>query len=270
MCYTVYIMSISFSGLASGIDTSSWVQSLTALKRAKIATLEEEKSALGLSLETLNNIRMFFTSFRSCLEKITDTKFNDKTTGVFSQKLATSSRPEKVTASVKSTAKEGTYDVKVMQLATSTEAKSGTKISQTYEVEVLADKNTKLKELGVHTGDISLKNGTNYTITNDTTIQDLVNVVNQDNSISKYLEKFDFNEATGRFEYVFNNPTLTMDNVINDTGGTQLIAKLGLDSVMAGVSDLGGGGLQAIPPMCLIMKLRPIQPQRSLLHLLRQ
>ena len=234
-------MSISFSGLASGIDTSSWVQSLTALKRAKIATLEEEKSALNLSFETLNNIKMFFTSFRACLEKITDAKFNDKTTDVFSQKLVTSSRPEKVNASVSSTAKEGKYDVKVMQLATSTEAKSGTKVNQTYDVEVLANKNTKLKELGVLTGDISLKNGTNYTITNDTTIQDFVNVVKQDNNISKYLEKFDFDEATGRFEYVFNNPTLTMDNVINDIGGTQLISQLGLDSVVTNASDLRGG-----------------------------
>ena len=42
-------MSISFSGLASGLDTSSWVESLVALKRAKITTLEEEKSTLELT-----------------------------------------------------------------------------------------------------------------------------------------------------------------------------------------------------------------------------
>ena len=36
-------MTISFSGLASGLDTSSWVESLVALKQAKIDTLEEEK-----------------------------------------------------------------------------------------------------------------------------------------------------------------------------------------------------------------------------------
>ena len=36
-------MTISFSGLASGLDTSSWVESLVALKQAKIDTLKEEK-----------------------------------------------------------------------------------------------------------------------------------------------------------------------------------------------------------------------------------
>ena len=49
-CYTVTLrqqdntrVSISFSGLASGLDTSSWVESLVALKRAKVTTLQEQK-----------------------------------------------------------------------------------------------------------------------------------------------------------------------------------------------------------------------------------
>ena len=36
-------MSISFSGLASGLDTSSWIESLVALKRAKVTVLQEQK-----------------------------------------------------------------------------------------------------------------------------------------------------------------------------------------------------------------------------------
>ena len=65
-------MTISFSGLASGLDTSSWVESLVALKQAKIDTLEEEKETVLLSKETLDNIKSFFTSFRSMIEKVTD------------------------------------------------------------------------------------------------------------------------------------------------------------------------------------------------------
>ena len=64
-------MTISFSGLASGLDTSSWVESLVALKQAKIDTLEEEKETVLLSKETLDNIKSFFTSFRSMIEKVT-------------------------------------------------------------------------------------------------------------------------------------------------------------------------------------------------------
>ena len=39
-------MTISFSGLASGLDTSSWVESLVKLKQAKIDTLQEEKEGI--------------------------------------------------------------------------------------------------------------------------------------------------------------------------------------------------------------------------------
>ena len=46
-------MTISFSGLASGLDTSSWVESLVALKQAKIDTLEEEKETVLLSKKHL-------------------------------------------------------------------------------------------------------------------------------------------------------------------------------------------------------------------------
>ena len=66
------IVSISFSGLASGLDTSSWVESLVAVKQAKIDTLEEQKETVLLSRETLNNIKSFFNSFRSVIEKVTN------------------------------------------------------------------------------------------------------------------------------------------------------------------------------------------------------
>ena len=84
-------MTISFSGLASGLDTSSWVESLVALKQAKIDTLEEEKETVLLSQETLNNIKSFFTSFRGVIEKVTDAKFGIATMDLFAQNLASQS-----------------------------------------------------------------------------------------------------------------------------------------------------------------------------------
>ena len=81
-------MAISFSGLASGLDTSSWVESLTALKRAKVTTLQEKKEVAALSLNTLNSIKSFFSSFRSLLEKVTDTRFNIATMDVFAKNIA--------------------------------------------------------------------------------------------------------------------------------------------------------------------------------------
>ena len=78
-------MSISFSGLASGLDTSSWIKSLTALKQAKVTVLQEERETLVSAKDTLASIRSFFSSFRSTIEKITDTRFNIPTMDLFAQ-----------------------------------------------------------------------------------------------------------------------------------------------------------------------------------------
>ena len=76
-------MSISFSGLASGLNTSSWIEQLVSLKQAKVTTLEENKDTVLLSRDTLNNIKSFFLSFRSIVEKITDSKFGVASMDIF-------------------------------------------------------------------------------------------------------------------------------------------------------------------------------------------
>ena len=80
-------MSISFSGLASGLDTSSWVESLVALKKAKVTTLEEEKKEVQSLQKTLTQIKSFFSSFRSMLEKVTDAKFGIASMDLFAQNM---------------------------------------------------------------------------------------------------------------------------------------------------------------------------------------
>ena len=80
-------MSISFSGLASGLDTTSWVTSLTKLRQAKVTTLENQKTELATAQTTLQSIRSIFASFRSSLEKITDSKFKVSNMDVFSKKI---------------------------------------------------------------------------------------------------------------------------------------------------------------------------------------
>ena len=117
-------MTISFSGLASGLDTSSWVESLVALKQAKVETLETEKEDVLSLQETLSSIKSFFSSFRSMLEKVTDAKFGVASMDLFAQNLATSSNLDVLTASATTEAEEGTYDVLVDQLASETQAVS--------------------------------------------------------------------------------------------------------------------------------------------------
>ena len=118
-------MTISFSGLASGLDTTSWVESLVKLKQAKVTTLQQQKESAVLSRDTLTSIRTFFNSFRSVLQKITDSKFNINTNlDLFAQNIATSAKMSVLTANATTEAEEASYKVKVVKLATKTQAVS--------------------------------------------------------------------------------------------------------------------------------------------------
>ena len=116
-------MTISFSGLASGLDTSSWITSLTALKQAKVTSLQQEKEVIATKQSSLSTIKNIFSNFRSLVEKVTDTRLN-LNTSVFAQKLATSANLNVLSATANTEAVEGKYEIKVDKLATNTSATS--------------------------------------------------------------------------------------------------------------------------------------------------
>lgn len=190
-------MSISFSGLASGLDTSSWVESLVALKKAKVTSLETEKTEMQSLQETLTKIKSFFSSFRSMLEKVTDTKLMpNSTVDLFAQNLATSSNLEALTASASTAAEEATYNVLVDKLATETKAKSNYSYVTTVVQTTTATGDSKLTSLGVKAGDITVINNG---------IEHGINITEND-TLSTFIEKLknigvkaDYNEKTGIF-----------------------------------------------------------------------
>ena len=213
-------MTISFSGLASGLDTSSWVQSLTALKRAKVTALEDKKSEVEVTRDTLNNIKSFFSSFRSTLEKITDSKFGIQSLDLFSKKLASSSDERVLNAVATSEAEAATYEITVDKLATATKAKSG--IAQTVEQSVLASKETKLSEIGVFSGDIYVNAAGKESIIN----------ISSNETIGSFAEKLknagasaDYDESTGIFSLNLYGGS------INDIGSTNVIEAFCLQDV---------------------------------------
>ena len=189
-------MSISFSGLASGLDTSSWVESLVALKKAKVTTLEEEKKEVQSLQKTLTQIKSFFSSFRSMLEKVTDAKFGIASMDLFAQNLATSSNLEALTASATTEAEEATYNVLVDKLASETKANSNYSYMTTIVQTTTATGDSKLINLGVKTGTIgvtvkSVEHGISIT---------------ENDTLSTFIEKLknigvnaSFNEDSGIF-----------------------------------------------------------------------
>lgn len=223
-------MSISFSGLASGIDTSSWIDSLVSIKQAKVDQLEEEKENVLLSQETLNSIKSFFNSFRSVIEKVTDAKFGVASMDLFAQKLASSSETSILTATATSEAEEASYDVLIDNLATSTQAMSGFHAINTIIQTTTATLNSKLTDIGVKTGDIGV------TVSG---VQHIISIEEND-TISNFIEKLGslgvdatFNEKTGVFGINLDSGAIDDTLTIQDDGsiGTGIIDALHLTEI---------------------------------------
>ena len=161
---------ITFSGLSgSGLDTSSWVDALVSVKQTTITSLQAQQEAQQKLLSVVNNIKSFFSSFQTCLQKITDSQFGIASLDLFMQNLATSSNTNILTATETTDAARQTYDVLVEQLATSTKATSGYTKTETKN----ATLDTTLGDLGAKSGTITVNNQS-FTISEKDTIKDLI------------------------------------------------------------------------------------------------
>ena len=151
-------MTISFSGLVSGLDTSSWVEALLSVKQQDITALQTELTAQQTSKTTLTTTRSITSSLRTAIEKLTDAKFGG-TFDLFAKTKAKSSNEDIFTASASTGAKIQNYDIAVKQLATYTKATSQESASD------IADDTTSLKNLGISKGDLTVYvNGKKNTI----------------------------------------------------------------------------------------------------------
>lgn len=142
-------MSISFSGLASGLDTSSWVEALVSVKQQKVTSLQTDLQKTQNQKSTLNSTRSTFSSLRSAIEKLTDMKFGG-TFDLFGKNTATSSDESVFSATATSGAIRQNYNISVQQLATATKATSIASAS------TVADDDTKLANLGITEGKFSV------------------------------------------------------------------------------------------------------------------
>ena len=159
-------MTISFSGLGSGLDTSSWVEAFVSVKKQDVTKLQTQLTDVQTTKTALNNTRSSVSSLRSAVEKFTDAKFGG-TFDLFAKSSATSSNEEVFTAIADSKARKQNYDIYVQQLATYTKATSKQAASN------VADNDTTLKSLGITNGSFTTYvNGIKHTINigNDDTI----------------------------------------------------------------------------------------------------
>lgn len=142
-------MSISFSGLASGLDTSSWVEALVSVRQSKITSMQQELQAIQAKKSTLTATRSSVSALRTAIEKLTDKKFGG-VYDLFGKNSAISSNEDIFTATATTSAIKQTYNISVQKLATMTKATSLNSASS------IADDSTKLSGLGVTAGNLTV------------------------------------------------------------------------------------------------------------------
>lgn len=221
-------MSISFSGLASGLDTSSWVESLVALKKSKVSSLETEKASLQYTKDAVSEIKTYFSAFRTSLEKVTDARLEAASTDLFAQYTASTSNPEVYTAVASVDAEEGSYQIAVQQLATCTTAYSDYSYTNTYDDTVMATGTSTLSSIGVSIGNSAKIGVTVNGIERELTLKD-------SDTIDSFVSKLRDIGAVVSFNE--NTATLSMNldmSDINDIDGTGIVDALNLAKVNEG------------------------------------
>lgn len=141
-------MAISFSGLGSGLDTSSWVEAFVSVKQKDITKFQKQLTESQSTKAALTTTRSAVSNLRSAIEKLTDAKFGG-VFDLFGKSNAVSSNDEVFTATVGTNARRQSYDINVKQLATYTKATSRNSASS------VADDSTSLKSLGITKGTLT-------------------------------------------------------------------------------------------------------------------
>jgi flagellar hook-associated protein 2 len=103
-------MGVSLTGLASGLDTSTLITQLMNLEKVPYTNLESKKTAISNNKTIFNNINLKLKTLRDAATALSDL-------GAFNVSSATSSDSTKLTATGGENAINGSYSVKVIQLA---------------------------------------------------------------------------------------------------------------------------------------------------------
>lgn len=173
-------MAIRMTGLTSGLDTESIVAALMEAQKSKKTKVENKKTKLEWTQTIWSGLNKKLYSF------YTDYAGKMRFQSSYLTKKAASSDSSVLTATAKSTAANGSYSIKVSQLAAAqyvTSAKLGTyktKDEGGNDVDTAVTSKTKLADLGFDTSGssaIEIKSGDkkiNLYVDQDTTVADFV------------------------------------------------------------------------------------------------
>jgi flagellar hook-associated protein 2 len=176
--------SVSFSGLATGLDTGSIISQLVELKRAPVYRLQKDKQSYQNQISSLATLKTKLLALQTAARKL-------DTSTEFSTAKATSSDTDALTVSAGGSASPGQYNVKVLSLATSQKLQS-----QGYD--------SKLDNIGSGRVSITIDGKTKeLNLTGVNTLQGLASAIN-DNVEGVSAAIVNSGAATGGYTLVVN------------------------------------------------------------------
>jgi len=176
-------MTISVTGLGSGLNYDSWITQLVAIKQAGIDKISAQATAVTAQKTALSTVQTNYSALSDSIHKFTDTLTS---TNVFNQKTATSSS-DAVTAAVTPSVTAQTVKVTVASLATATTAQSASSVAAPIAG------STKLSDLAAGAfkdGTFSLYVGgakTSISITSSETMDDVLTALNNVSGVTASL-----------------------------------------------------------------------------------
>ena len=220
--------SISFSGLATGIDTDSIIQQLMEVQQVPITRLENESNLLALKRDGLKEVNTQILSLQ------TET-LNLRLESTFSSRTVTSSNDNLITATADYSAAKTTHRMKVTQLAQEATVNSNRYLST---VSILGTNTVGINQVGGTSrlnapGSGRIIGGT--TLTGSTTLDDL--------GVTDFTFKIDPDSTGGRSAITLTDidGTTTVDNLIS-----KINSEIGTVKAQLIYDEAAGGNLLQI------------------------
>lgn len=140
-------MSISFSGLGSGMDYSTWVTQFTALKEQSIVTpLKTKKTNLQSQNSAISSLKTYYMTLATSMQKISDSKYGASFDIFASSKVTMGNDNAKnyIDVSVSNSVPKMDFEIEVLELATNSNIKGNVKIEPE---QMYVKSNTSLTQL---------------------------------------------------------------------------------------------------------------------------
>lgn len=232
-------MTITVSGLGSGLNYDSWITQLVALKQKKIDAVSSQVTNISSKESALTSVKTDYSNLLTSIQAFTDTLTSKN---IFNQKTVSSSASA-VIASVDATADVQNLSITVDKLATATVAKSasvaGAYISGTSQMSDISEGAFKEGNFSVYVG--GTKNTIN--ITANEKLSDVVTALNQISGVSASISndgKLTIQAATvdSQGQPINNPPTVTVGSSSDTSNFKNVMALAGSNSVYTSSKSL--------------------------------